>query len=155
MCGISETTVNDPASRGPDPALRVTRRVTPFGTVVTVLGEVDMDTATDLDEALRQASEHLAGAIPLAVNLRDVDFLGSAGLGVLLVWHRRCQAIGIPLVVVAPPRAAARMMRMAGLDRILTVVPELAAWSPNGAEPGPEYGTWHGFGSHEAHKQPG
>lgn len=87
-----------------------------------------MDTAPDLDDTLRQASERATGTVPLAVQLHGVEFLDSAGLGVLLMWHRRCEAIGTHLVLVAPTRPIARHLALTGLDQILTVVPDLAAW---------------------------
>lgn len=122
--------MNEPT---PTPAqgLLVTWRAEADGAVVHVHGEVDMDTAPALDEALRDASE--AESTALVVDLHDVQFLGSSGLGVLLVWHRRCAARGTPLALVALPHAITRVIAITGLDRIFTVLPSLAAWSAEAA----------------------
>ncbi|HVV18860.1 MAG TPA: STAS domain-containing protein [Pseudonocardiaceae bacterium] len=112
--GVSEAIVTEiqPA------AFAVSWHVRPVGAVVTVTGEIDLETAPAVDAALTEAA---AQAPVLALDLSGVTFLGSAGLGLLVSWHHRHDSF----LVVAPRPAVTRVMAITGLDQALTVVSEL------------------------------
>jgi anti-sigma B factor antagonist len=100
-------------------------RRAPAGVLVSVAGEIDMDTAPPMEEALVAAAEHATASTPLLLDLREVSFLGSAGLNLMVACHQRCRAAGTSLVVVAPQRSVARVLRITAVDTVLNVVPEL------------------------------
>ncbi|WP_063821733.1 STAS domain-containing protein [Nocardia pneumoniae] len=88
--------------------------------VVIVHGEVDMASAPRLQAALDEAQR---GGKPLVVDMSEVEFLGSAGLSVLLVASEAEQA---PLRVVASD-AVRRPIELTGLDKLLSVFASLDA----------------------------
>lgn len=88
--------------------------------VVEVGGEIDLSTAPMLQERLAAACARADGQ-RVRVDLRDVEFLGSAGLQVLLGIHSLCRRCGLQFEVVNPPRAALRAIRISGLDHVVSV----------------------------------
>jgi anti-sigma B factor antagonist len=117
-----------PVSRVPaicrfDDDLVVTSRGSPGVRVVEVAGPVDLLTAPDLAHHLFLA---VTDESPLVVvDLRRVDFLGAAGLGVLVEADNHARARHTVLRVVASTRAVCRVLRITGLDRTLAVYPAL------------------------------
>ena len=88
--------------------------------VVTVTGEVDLVTCGVLRDGLLRAVTDDNGR-GLVVNLAEVSFLDSTGLGVLAgVWHR-VEASGGRLALAAPSRQVRRALNTAGLARALSV----------------------------------
>jgi anti-sigma B factor antagonist len=76
---------------------------------VEVSGEIDMTNAPDLAVVLRHAVDSRPER--LEVDLSGVTFLGCAGVCALLAAQRATSA----LVVIAVPRAARRLLAIAGL----------------------------------------
>lgn len=114
--------------------MQLSWQVATGGVVVTVVGEVDMETAPRLDAGLAEAAEQADAATPLLLDLSGTTFLGSAGLQVLATWHERCRAAGSALVLVAPHRAVTQVLRITGLHSVLT----MASTVPVPAAPGPD-----------------
>jgi anti-anti-sigma factor len=112
------------ARRSPVPAevsMPAPRR--PGHTIVTLHGELDAVAAP----ALR---DHLLGTLDdsarlLILDLGEVSFSDSAGLDALLGTHRRAAGLGITLCLVAPRPQVAKLLRITGLDRSLSVHPTL------------------------------
>lgn len=87
--------------------------------VVHVAGEVDMssrDVVSDVvfDQFVRRPAT-------LVVDLSEVVFMGSAGLGLLVEVHRRAEAVGTALHIVATTSAVLRSLEISGLDEILPI----------------------------------
>jgi anti-sigma B factor antagonist len=71
--------------------------------VVSVAGEVDVDSAPSFREQLDQAMA--GGPDLLVVDLLGVTFIDSTALGVLIGAFKRCQADGVDLrLVITEPR---------------------------------------------------
>jgi anti-sigma B factor antagonist len=70
--------------------------------VLTVSGEVDIDSGPRLQAALDEIIDVPAGRAPsgLVLDLTGVTFLGSAGLAVLVDAHERASQRGIALKIV-------------------------------------------------------
>jgi anti-sigma B factor antagonist len=87
--------------------------------IVHAKGEIDMATApvvtAQLDEAIRLA----AGAIPMIVDLLGVQFIGSAGLALLVQYETRCRERGVRFLVVVAGGPVRRVLRVSGLDQSL------------------------------------
>jgi anti-sigma B factor antagonist len=91
-------------------------------TTVHVTGEIDLHTASALETALERARlDVLApfGHPDLLVDLREVSFLGAAGLRVLAVVHLRCVADGTSMRVLGSQRAVLRPMELTGLQQLV------------------------------------
>ncbi len=85
------------------------------GTVLAV-GDVDLLTAPQLSAALQQAQE---GTQAVLLDLSAVDFLGSAGLSVLVEAARRADDSGGRLAVLVTRHAVRRAIEVTGLDDVL------------------------------------
>jgi anti-anti-sigma factor len=88
--------------------------------VVSVRGEVDLETATAMGDhalaALRDVSPHLV------LDLTQVTFMDSTGLKVLLSIQRRADLAGGSLVLAGPTRPVRKILALTGLDQTLRVV---------------------------------
>jgi anti-anti-sigma factor len=100
-------------------------QVTSYGVIVTVVGEIDSTTAKDLDLTMRDAVQYLTPPDTLALDMRRTSFIGSMGLGLLVRWHRRCADAGSPFILVAPSATVMRVLRIVGLDSVLTIRTDL------------------------------
>lgn len=78
---------------------------------VTVAGEIDLYTASQLEEALEQ------DATEFVVDLIDCEFIDSTGLGVLVAARARVDR----LALIGPGVEVQRILEISGLDRIIPV----------------------------------
>ena len=87
---------------------------------VTVRGEVDVYTAPRLRESLYQA---VADGIPKVVlDLTDMTFIDSTGLGVIVGTLKRLREGGGDLVLRSPSRSTRKVLEITGLTRIVEIV---------------------------------
>jgi anti-sigma B factor antagonist len=84
----------------------------PTGCVVLAHGQIDLYSAPTFKSALVGAIED--GANELVVDLSDVDFMDSTGLGVLVGIRKRLSALGGALAIVSPAQIR-RIFEIAGL----------------------------------------
>lgn len=88
--------------------------------VVEACGSVDLVTIAEFADNLWTALAEDAASI-VVVDLRRVDFLAAAGLGVLVAVDQRARAQGATLRVVAGTHAVGRALSVTGLDQTLKV----------------------------------
>ena len=88
--------------------------------VVTVTGDVDVATCAALRADLQRvvAAEDFRG---LVVNLANVTFIDSTGIGVLVGIWRRTKATDGRLALASPSRQARSVLDATGLTRVLSV----------------------------------
>ncbi|MFJ8816977.1 STAS domain-containing protein [Amycolatopsis thermoflava] len=91
--------------------------------VVRVAGDVDLDSATHLEQALTESAERLPPV--LVVDLTGVAYFGSAGMRVLVGLQQRCGS-ATRVRVVASDQRVLRPMEITGLTEVLDVRPTLA-----------------------------
>lgn len=87
---------------------------------ISLRGEIDHHGAV----AVRgQIDEQLYAERPqtLVLDLGGVDFMDSAGLGLIMGRYHKTQEIGTELVLRDPSRRVEKMMKMAGLDKMIRV----------------------------------
>jgi anti-sigma B factor antagonist len=94
--------------------------------VVTVHGALDLAGAPDLRRALGEAIDGNPGR-PVVVDLEGVEFIDSAGLGVLAGGLQRARAGEGDLVLVATGRSVVRALELTGLTRVFQIHPSRAA----------------------------
>jgi anti-sigma B factor antagonist len=86
---------------------------------VTVVGEVDTFTApvlrSSLDSQLEQTPKELV------IDLSGVQFLGSAGLAVLVETQKSARARDVGLRLIATTRAVTRPLEVTGLIELFTI----------------------------------
>jgi anti-anti-sigma factor len=102
--------------------------------LVTVAGEVDLETASQLGDhgltALRDVSPQLV------VDLSGVSFMDSTGLKVLLALQRRAELANGSLTLVGPVRPVRKIFSLTGLDQTFTICDTLADVPPSGRDGG-------------------
>jgi anti-sigma B factor antagonist len=94
-------------------------------------GEIDLSTVGQLRAAL-DGHEHEN----LVLDLRDVEFLDSSGLTLILELHRRAEENGSGFALGPGPRPVQRIFEMTGLSHRLTFVDHSAP--PTGTDAQPE-----------------
>lgn len=82
-------------------------------TVVHVAGEIDLATATAFDTFLREQLAHTRAVLML--ELSGVNYLGSAGMEVLLAVRADCDRRGIDLVFAECSFGVLRAFEVSGL----------------------------------------
>ncbi|MGY1709705.1 STAS domain-containing protein [Geodermatophilus sp. SYSU D00758] len=87
---------------------------------VTVVGEVDTFTAPVLRSSLDTQLEQQPKA--LVIDLSGVQFLGSAGLAVLVETQKSARSRDVDLRLVATTRAVTRPLEVTGLIDLFTIV---------------------------------
>lgn len=86
--------------------------------IVSLTGEIDVITAPRLREHLAGACAAEAGII---VDLTHVDFLDSAGIGVLVGALKRARARGRTLHLVCPRHRIREVLTATGLARVFRI----------------------------------
>lgn len=89
--------------------------------VAVIRGELDLATAPDLDAAL---NELLDAGKDVVVDLRELAFMDSTGLRVLVAAHARAEDGGPSFEIVRPRPGAAieRILAIAGVESVLSFI---------------------------------
>ena len=87
--------------------------------VVDVGGEIDVSTSPKLRERLVALVS--GGAYRLVVDLEDVEFIDSTGLGVLVGVLKRTRARGGSMSLVCSQDGLLRVFRITGLERVFSI----------------------------------
>jgi anti-anti-sigma factor len=103
--------------------------------VVTLPAEVDISTADQLrDELLAVIDE---GVAVLVVDMSATTFCDSAALSALIIAHKRAAAAAAELRLVAVTAGVLRVMKLTGVDRLISTYATLAAAQAGRAEASP------------------
>jgi anti-sigma B factor antagonist len=94
-------------------------------TVVEVGGEIDVYTAPKLREALIELVQ--SGAYHIVVDLEQVDFLDSTGLGVLVGGLKRVRSHDGSMTLVCTQERLLKIFRITGLTRVFEIHPDVDA----------------------------
>lgn len=89
---------------------------------IRLAGELDHHTAEDLRNKASQIIE-TQGIKHIILNLGELAFMDSSGLGVILGRYRQIQSYGGEMVVCAISPAVQRLFEMSGLFKILRLEP--------------------------------
>jgi anti-anti-sigma factor len=88
--------------------------------VVIVRPRYELDLATV--ETLRAALDDVNGAARLVLDMRDLSFIESTGVHLLIELHQRARREGFELSLVAPAPPGDRAIHVCGLDKVLPFV---------------------------------
>lgn len=89
-------------------------------TVIVVSGELDLASSPALQEELDRAAESGAGLV--IIDLRELDFMDSTGLSVLVRAHQRADEQGRRLAMVKGPQQVQRLLSLTGVADRLTLL---------------------------------
>ncbi len=88
---------------------------------VRITGEVDhhavKDARKDVDDIIVRKRPSM-----LVMDLAEIDFMDSSGLGFVLGRYRKMCELGGKLVVLNPSKRAEDMLKMAGAEKIVKIV---------------------------------
>jgi anti-sigma B factor antagonist len=100
-------------------AFKLTTRNLGEVTVIDLSGRLELGQGS---VALRETLQNIStrGAKVL-INLTDVAFIDTSGLGELVSGHTRAQHVGTCLKLTGIPKRVEKLFQMTGLDRILEI----------------------------------
>ena len=84
---------------------------------IGLIGELDIGSAAELDEALLEAER--AGVSTIRVDLHELEFLDSTGLRAILSAQLRASVDGSRLVIVPGPERVQRLFALTGTAEFL------------------------------------
>jgi len=87
--------------------------------IVNLSGEIDAYTAPDLKEKLLPLTKHPNHVVE--VNLEDVNYMDSTGLGVLISGLKSTKEYESHLKLVHPQEKVARLFKITGLDEVMDI----------------------------------
>lgn len=106
--------------------LELSVRESQSSTVISLSGELDISTAEEVERAVVRALEDKPGQVIL--DLRELTFIDSTGLRLILASDSQVRSADQRLSVVAGPERVHRVFRIAGiLDRLDFVDPPPAS----------------------------
>ena len=88
----------------------------PEATVVVAIGEIDLATTGELRDTIGELI--VDGNVHLVVDLQQVGFLDSTGLGAFIGARRRAHAFKGSLGLVCTRESLLKIFRITGLDRV-------------------------------------
>lgn len=98
--------------------MQIEFHISPLYAVARVSGELDLSSAGKfrnlIDQELRKS-----GAPNVILNLKNLSFIDSTGLGVLLGRHKAVKSWGGKFILTDVPPKIMSMLEMAGLTRVL------------------------------------
>ncbi len=86
--------------------------------IATLRGEIDHHSATPIRERIDNEL-YLRCPRKLIIDVGEVDFMDSSGLGLIMGRLAKASELKIALAVARPSARTARMLKMAGLDRLI------------------------------------
>ena len=97
--------------------------------LITVEGELDIATLPEFERTLTRMRSQ--GLERMVIDLRELSFLDSMSIELLLRLNGDLAAVGADLVVVRGPRAVNRIFDLMELERVLTLVDEPPDLTPS------------------------
>ena len=86
-------------------------------------GEIDHHTAKDLREEIDSNASRLKPE-QLLLDFREVTFMDSSGIGLVMGRYRLMQELGGELRVTGVPSHIRKVMRLSGLDKLAVMEPD-------------------------------
>ncbi|MBV9310069.1 MAG: STAS domain-containing protein [Solirubrobacterales bacterium] len=87
--------------------------------VLALSGELDLSSSPQLEQELDRALQE--GTSQLIVDLRELEFMDSTGLSVLVKAHQRVQEAGVQFAVVKGSAQVQRLLSLTGVADRITV----------------------------------
>jgi anti-sigma B factor antagonist len=82
-------------------------------------GELDLDTASQLDAEL--GGQRAAGASRIVLDMRELTFMDSTGLRLVIRWDNDARAEGFEFAIVPGPEVVQRVFRLTGMDDVIPI----------------------------------
>jgi anti-anti-sigma factor len=108
--------------------LTIDTRTTATGPLLRIAGDLDYATSEEL--RTRVTGLTLEPGQCLVLDLGGLEFCDSSGITALLVARHHAAAAGADVALEAVPDNTMRILRIVGLDQILTIRPDGASTAP-------------------------
>ena len=108
-----------------DTGFRIRHEKQSAAIVVHAGGELDTETADQLDKYLRQVESTITQPTPVLLDLTEITYLSSAGIATLVIHTQRCAELGSRLRVIADQTAILRPITLSGADDAIEIAPTL------------------------------
>jgi anti-anti-sigma factor len=89
-------------------------------TVIVLSGELDLASAPELEQQLKQAESSEVEL--LILDLRPLEFIDSTGLSILIKAHRWAQGAGRRFAVVKGSSQVQRLLELAGIEQRIMLI---------------------------------
>ena len=89
--------------------------------VITIEGEVDLNTSPGLRAALLKAAAKGKGKSSLAVDLRGVRYMDSSGVATLIEGLKSVREKGGRFVLLAPSNSVMKVLQLSRLDTVFEI----------------------------------
>ena len=96
---------------------QVASRADADGRVLALSGELDL---AGIEEFAQHLNDAQAAGGPLTIDLTELDFIDSSGLGILVRFHNAATAANTPYRLIAGPAHVHRAFVLTGLDQTLS-----------------------------------
>jgi anti-anti-sigma factor len=97
------------------------RKAEPQHAVVLLAGELDTSNVGQLYEELAELTRE--GVRHVAIDLAELEFMDSTGLSAIIAAHKRAEALGGELILLAPTHDMRRLFEVTGIDTYLNIRP--------------------------------
>jgi anti-sigma B factor antagonist len=88
-------------------------------TVLSISGELDLATISILKDAVGGQLGSAGG--PVVLDLSDLTFCDSTGLGSFVALHRQATSAGTTLSLAAPRKRVADLLQISGINQVVAV----------------------------------
>ncbi len=89
--------------------------------VVFLSGEIDHHTCSEIRDGIDKLMVETKPKV-LVIDLSDIGFMDSSGLGLILGRYRRANELNIQLLLSNVDKSVAKILKMAGVDKIIKTV---------------------------------
>lgn len=110
---------DSPFGWAPATALSIVTTTQDLYSVVDIGGDIDLGSVPTLRSQLHQLL--VDGRVHLVLDLHDVTFLDSTGLGVLVGIQKQVRIFRGSLVIVAPSQPVLRILELTALDKVFRI----------------------------------
>ncbi len=92
--------------------------------IISLEGELDMSNANEFKNEL--IDEFVSkGKVAIALDLSNLEYIDSSGLGVIVSVHKRCKLNGGRLAICGMNDTLNRLFKLTSLDKALNIYPDL------------------------------
>lgn len=112
-------------------ALNIEKKIERQTLLLRLNGEIDMNTADSLRQAIDNEIER-RGVRSVILNLQDVEFIDSSGLGVILGRYKKLLPLGGKLKITNVPPHIFKIMELSGLPKIINFYADEVSASEEG-----------------------
>lgn len=88
--------------------------------IINISGDIDHHSAKPLREEI-DTHLYLYRATTVILDLCEVDFMDSSGLGLILGRYQKISDLGGRLIVANPDNAVSKILALAGMDKLITI----------------------------------